>query len=83
MSDGVGGITELQLLEAEATMLERQLDGVNRAGSASEACARVIASIRAAEEGDGFVGAAASASGEHNQYHSSAGSEGDGCCAVL
>lgn len=75
----VGGITELQMLEAEIKLLEKQLDGVKRAEKASVACSRIVASIQAGEESDGFVGGSSS-----NQYHSSAGTAAEGgCCAVL
>ena len=76
----VGGITELQLMESEILLLNKQLDGVKRAENTSTACARVIASIQAAEEKDGFVGG----SSDSNQYHSSTGGGPDGgCCVVM
>jgi hypothetical protein len=88
-----GGVTELQILEAQIANLNRQVEGVKRAENASSACAQVIASIQKAEEKDGFVGdnAVAGAGGggpeggaggvaQANQYHSGAsgGSNGGG-----
>jgi hypothetical protein len=87
-----GGITELQLLEAQIQLLNKQVDGVKRAENASIACARVIASIQKAEEKDGFVGgpaitaadgtttggpaAGGGGAGQPNQYHSGAAGNG-------
>lgn len=76
----VGGVTELQFLEGEIRLLKKQLDGINKADVTSSSCARVIASIQAAEEKDGFIGG----SMENNQFHTSAGAGGDGgCCTVM
>ena len=75
----IGGVTELQILEGEIRLLNKQLDGVKRADNTSSSCARVIQAIQAAEEKDGFVGGSA----EMNSFHAStgAGAEG-GCCSV-
>jgi len=75
----ITGITELQLLEAEILLLNKQLDGVKKAETTSASCARVLASIQAAEEKDGFVGGSL----ENNQYHSSSGSGAEGGCCNL
>jgi len=88
MSDvGVGGITELQMLESEVKLLKKQLDGVQRAEKTSVASARAIASIQRTEEGDGFVGVGGGAAGgdAQNQYHSSAAAAdgGGGCCSLM
>jgi len=78
----VGGQTELQLLEAEVTILKKQLDGVKNAEPASTACARIVSSIKNAESKDGFlVGEGGPA--EHNQFHTQAGAASDGGCCVL
>ena len=78
----VGGITELQLLEAEIAVLEKQLDSVMNAENTSKACARIVSAIRAAETKDGFL--MIQGAQEHNQFHSSAGNpNGGGCCTVL
>lgn len=73
----IGGVTELELLEVQIAIAERQLAGVQKAEKTSAACARVAASIQGAEESDNFVGGAAS-----NQYHSSAAPSDGGCCTV-
>ena len=78
----IGGITELQLLEAEIAVLEKQFAAVQNAGSTSEGCNRIVKSIRAAESKDGFL--MVQGAQEHNQFHSSAGNQGGGgCCLVL
>lgn len=79
----VSGITELQLLEKETSILKKQLDEVQKADNTSTACARIIANIEGAEEKDGFLvkeGAAV----EQNQFHTAAGpAAGEGGCCVL
>jgi hypothetical protein len=78
----VGGITELQLLEAENVSLQKELEGVKAGESTSVACGRAAAAIKGAEAKDGFLVKEGPAT--QNQYHTSAGAGGeDGCCTVL
>jgi hypothetical protein len=79
----VGGITELQLLQAQASMLKNQLEGIEGAEKTSVACARVISCVVAAEGKDGFI-VKEGGTAEQNLYHTSAGPAADGgCCMVL
>jgi tryptophan synthase beta subunit len=81
MSEGVGGITELQLLEAEVQLLRKKLGSVKKAEKTSSACRKIISSVHASEGKDFFL------VGEGrgpNPYHTSAGVTADrGCCNVL
>jgi hypothetical protein len=78
----VGGITELQLLEAEAGTLKKELQGVQAAENTSVACARAVAAITA-ETKDGFL-VKEGGTVTQNQYHTSAGAaEEDSCCTIL
>mmetsp|Transcript_3312 Transcript_3312/g.6871 ORF Transcript_3312/g.6871 Transcript_3312/m.6871 type:complete len:82 (+) Transcript_3312:105-350(+) len=78
----VSGITELQMLEAEIGILEKQAAAVQGAESTSAACARIVSSIQGAESRDGFV--LKQGAEEQNQFHSTVGSSsGGGCCVVL
>jgi hypothetical protein len=80
----VGGITELQLLEADNTSLKKELEGVKAGESTSVACGRAVAASTAAETKDGFLVKEAGTVSTQNQYHTSAGAAGeDGCCTVL
>lgn len=94
MNNDVVGATspELLQLQGEIKLLQKQLDEVNNtAEKTSVACARVLNTMAANEEHDGFVGAGAMASGEYNQYHKPAtggtggsGSSADGgCCSLM
>ena len=78
----IGGITELQILEAEVALLKKQLMGVQQAEKTSSACARIVASIKAKEAKDSFI-VKEGGTMEHNQYHTSAGASGDGGCCVV
>jgi hypothetical protein len=79
----VGGITELQLLEAENASLKQELEGVQAGESTSVACGRAVAAIKGAEAKDGFL-VKEGGTATQNQYHTSAGAGGDdGCCTVL
>lgn len=77
----MGGITELQLLEAEVASLEKQLSGVQGGEKTSTACARIVASIKGRESKDGFIQKEGVV--EHNQFHTSAGTGGGGGCCVV
>mmetsp|Transcript_27701 Transcript_27701/g.76230 ORF Transcript_27701/g.76230 Transcript_27701/m.76230 type:complete len:82 (-) Transcript_27701:3576-3821(-) len=77
----VSGITELQMLEAEIAILEKQASSVQGADSAGVACTRIVKSIQGAESKDGFV--LKQGAEEQNQFHSSVGSSAGGDCCVL
>jgi hypothetical protein len=80
----VGGITELQLLEAEVATLKKELEGVKAGEKTSVACGRALAAMKEAESKDGFLVKEAGTVTQ-NQYHTSASGTGgeDGCCTVL
>jgi hypothetical protein len=77
----IGGITELQLLEQDAALLKKQLEGLRGAESTSVSCARIATSIQKAEDVDGFLVKEGGA--EHNQFHTSGPAAEDGCCVLL
>jgi hypothetical protein len=78
----VGGITELQLLQAEAASLKKELEGVKNAENTSVSCKRIAAAIQEAKGMDGFLVTEAGA--EKNQFHTSAGASAEGgCCVVI
>lgn len=80
MSEVVGGITELQLLQAEVTLLQKKLELAKKADKTSVCCARIVSSMNSAAAKDGFLVTEGSAP---NAYHSSAGAAGEtGCCVV-
>jgi len=78
-----GGLTALQLLETELTILRRVLAGVDMADNTGKACARVVKNVKEAEAKDFFLTQEGVA--DHNIFHTSpAGGGGDGgCCLVL
>jgi len=78
-----GGLTSLQMLEAELTTLKKTLEGVEEADNTGKACARVVKNVKEAEVKDFFLTREGVA--DHNVYHSSAGGGGGdgGCCMVL
>lgn len=79
----VGGITELQLLQAEAASLKKELEGVKKAENTSVSCKRIAAAIQEAKGMDGFLVTEAGEV-EKNQFHSSASVSAEGgCCVVL
>jgi hypothetical protein len=79
----VGGITELQMLQAEVTGLKKELTGVEAAEPTSVAAARAVSAIKAAEGKDGFL-VKEGGTTTQNQFHTAAGPAGDdGCCTVL
>jgi hypothetical protein len=55
MSDEGGGITQLQLLQNEISLLKKQLEGVQQAETTSVACARIAQAIVSATSKDHFV----------------------------
>jgi len=76
-----GGITELQMLQKEATILKSVLQGVERAETTDKACQRIVEAIHAAAASDSFLQGCT----EPNPYHTAASPAGaaDGCCVVL
>ena len=76
----VGGITELQLLEAEVDLLKKKLELAKGAEDTSAVCTRIIASVNNAQARDGFLVTEGSAP---NQFHTSAGSSAEGGCCVV
>lgn len=76
------GVTQLQLLEVELSSLNKTLKAVGAAENTSESCSRVISNILAAEDKDGFLVTEGGAV-EQNQYHTSAGTSGEGGCCVV
>jgi len=80
----ISGMTELQLLEAEKEVLEKVLEGLQKAENTSEVCSIIVSSIQNAEATDGFL-AREGGQSVQNQFHSSApAAPGDsGCCVVL
>jgi hypothetical protein len=77
----IGGLTELQLLEQDAAILKKQLEGLQGAESTSVSCARIATNIQKAEGVDGFLVKEGGA--EHNQFHTSGPSAEEGCCVLL
>lgn len=77
----VSGLTEMQLLEAEVASLQKTLKSLSEAENTSSACSRILQKIKAAEERDGFLVKEGVA--QSNQYHTSSGQGGDGCCVVM
>jgi hypothetical protein len=79
----VGGITELQMLQAEAASLKKELEGVQNAETISVSCKRIAAAVQEAKGMDGFLVTEAGAV-EKNQFHTSASASAQGgCCVVL
>ncbi len=75
-----GGITELQLLEAEARVLRQKLEIAKGAEKTSMGCSRIVSSVQGLQSKDGFVMTEGSAP---NIFHTSAGAGGEsGCCVV-
>lgn len=76
----IGGITELQLLEAEAALLHKKLEATSVADSTSTSCSRIVSSVTASQSKDGFV---VTEGGAPNIFHTAAGASGEqGCCVV-
>ena len=78
----VSGITELQMLETEVSSLQKTLKKVQAGENTSVACARVVQSITASADRDGFL-IREGGSAEQNQYHTAAAQGGDGGCCVV
>ena len=83
MSEEVGGITELQLLQADAASLKRELESLKTAENTSVACKRLATAILEAQGNDGFIVKEGGAV-EENQFHAAASASAEGgCCVVL
>lgn len=78
----IGGITELQLLQADIELMKKQLQGIKGGENTSVACSRMISSITKAEDQDGFVVKEGGAT-EHNQFHTTGPAAEDECCVLL
>lgn len=79
MAEG-GGITELQLLEQEVSILKTQLKGAEDADPSSVVGPKLLESIKSKEATDGFL-VKEGGNEEVNQFH--APESGDGGCCVL
>ena len=78
----VSGITELQILQAEIDILEKQAAGIKKAENTSAACPRIVEAVTSKESRDGFI-MKAGAENDQNQFHAPVGaSSGGGCCVV-
>ena len=76
----IGGITELQMLEAEVSLLESKLSVAQKADKTSACCSRIVSSVNGSQAKDGFLVTEGSAP---NIFHTSAGGGGDsGCCVI-
>lgn len=78
----VGGITELQLLQADVGVLKKQLEGIQEAEHVSVASGRIASSISKGEDKDGFLVKEGGVS-EQSQFHTTGPSAEEGCCVVL
>lgn len=76
----VGGITELQMLQAEISILKRKLDQAEKSEKASVTCSKIMAAVKEAENRDGFL---VREGGPPNAFHTSAGTTADGGCCVV
>jgi hypothetical protein len=77
----IGGITELQMLEQEISLLKKQLKGIQEAENTSVSCSRIAEKIQRDEDLDGFL--VKEGAVEHNQFHTSGPSADEGCCVLL
>lgn len=83
--EGEGGITELQIHEADIAGLKKQLEGVSAGEKNTPAVTRVVHAMIEQESEDGFLVKAkeGAAAGEPNVFHASASAgPSDGCCIV-
>lgn len=76
----IGGITELQLLQVDITLLKKQLEGIQGAEQTSVCNARIAGNIQKAEDVDGFL---VKEGLEQNQFHTSGPAAEEGCCVLL
>ena len=77
----ISGITELELLEQDAVLLKKQLEGIQGAESTSVSCNRIAAAIQKAEDVDGFL--VKEGAVELNQFHTSEPAAEEKCCVLL
>lgn len=76
----LGGITELQLLEAEVALLKKKLSLAQKADNTSACCSKLASAITSKAAKDGFL----ESEGPPNKFHSPANGAGeDACCVVL
>jgi hypothetical protein len=76
----LGGITELQMLEADIAVLKVKLDKAEKSDKASTVCPKIMAAVKDAEAKDGFL---VREGGPPNAFHTSASSTADSGCCVL
>jgi hypothetical protein len=75
----VGGITELQMLEAKVALLEQKVILAKDAENTSVCCSMIVASISSSQAKDGFLVTEGSAP---NQFHTVAAPGEGGCCIL-
>lgn len=75
----LGGISELQVMEAEVALLKSKVEMAQGAEKASVCCSRIVGSINSAQGKDGFLSTEGSGP---NQFHTPAAPGENGCCAV-
>jgi hypothetical protein len=80
MAEG-GGITELQMLEQDVSVLQTQLKGIQQADPASVVGSQILQSIKAKESADNFL-VNEGGHEEVNHFHTSESSDG-GCCTLM
>ncbi len=81
MAEG-GGITELQILEADVATLKKQLEKVKEADNTSAHCSAIVAAIHAAEANDAFL-VKEGGLAEQNAFHTQTRASDGGCCILL
>lgn len=75
----LGGVTELQVLETEISLLERKVEMAKGAEATSVSFPRIVGSINSAQGKDGFL--ATEGSGP-NQFHTAAAPPKTICCKI-
>ena len=86
--NGRGGIATkklLQELEADAELLKKNLEDIEKAETVSAGCNRVLKSIQALEGNDSFLLSPEGGETSPNKFHSApsqAAVEQGGCCVV-
>lgn len=73
------GITDLQMVQQEKAILEKELQSVKAAEDTSVSCARVVASVQEMSSVDGFL----EGGGDQNPFISTGPSAEEACCVML
>jgi hypothetical protein len=81
MAEG-GGITELQILQADVAALKKQLGKIREADNTSAHCSAIVSAIHAAEAKDAFLMKEGGLA-EQNAFHTQTRASDGGCCVVL